>query len=863
MTAVSQEPYSIVCMTTDAIPSVTMETSGNATGMAKGDGSGKDRAGPLQEFEGNPRERLKKAVRDQETIVVCGMGWENVELLDILAKSIPENHKMIELQPRFDSGLIIDKDDLPDHEVLVYCESLAEIAAAASNVAGDYLIVPNMRLRDLEVFQQDIAPNFKGGIILGVADAAAKFDEEVRSIADVLIQTIPRDQAPLGIGGVWARPGRDPLETIPAQDAGPHFAISTAGQISQAPASMLDADGDDIRRIRQQMVDFGDAAAARRWLLAQPREVAVVMAARAALRVLPIGLERLRYTSESLAAVVLPCFRAAATAWVADKLPTHGVALRDAAAHAADAARAASARAYRAREVAGAHAADAVADAARAAASAATADYKADRAYADAVATYTAADAAARAASAAAAGGSGAAASADAAFIESAGDAADRRRLAITLAGRPLWPDGTPDWAEEAWSRVRAVLLGTTGEDWEVWIELYDALLAGNAPPDPAVALAYTMPDDALWNEGPRVVNAEIKRLLAEAQSKAEAQKSPELPPEPDAEPIPPQGPGPHFTLSPDLRIALAPPAEIDAEGNNLARIRPLLLTIRQAAADLAGNINPNIHPELARIVAQYREALGSESEAVPWGLLFGLGVRLQNAGAAASRDILDRMREPLEDAAQEALESVLTLHGPLILASKEGRELFEDAERLRLTRDQQAAQREDAQTIAHGLKNSPELIELPAATVAEEAAATIGKGPHPERGTVFGRATFRNIATIILPAAVLATAGAVAGAYLGAGIGGVVGAGAGAVGTAVMRESERVKLAAKALGAGFDRLLEHGDQAMIDGLRRLTPFRRLVIALEEPLRRYAEMAQSRWMLRYIDFIVRTNSDGS
>jgi hypothetical protein len=90
-----------------------------------------------------------------------------------------------------------------------------------------------------------------------------------------------------------------------------------------------------------------------------------------------------------------------------------------------------------------------------------------------------------------------------------------------------------------------------------------------------------------------------------------------------------------------------------------------------------------------------------------------------------------------------------------------------------------------------------------------------------------------------------------------------VVGVGAGAVGAAAMRESERVKFAAKALGAGYDRLLERGGQAMIDGLRRLTPFRRLVIALEEPLRRYAEMAQSRWMLRNIDFIVRTNSDGS
>ena len=601
------------------------------------------------------------------------------------------------------------------------------------------------------------------------------------------------------------------------------------------------------------MVDFGNTADVQRWLQAQPHEVAVVMAARAALRVLPIGPEGGHYTARSRASVVLLCFRAAATAWVAGKFPTHGVALRDTAAAAGSAAnRSIAAPPYATDTYYSAAAGiDAAAYAAAAAGDSKTATDNA-----------AAAACAANAAAAAGAADARAAGAADATFIESAGDAADRRRFAITLAGHPLWPDGTPDWAEAAWSQMRAALLGAR-EGWDVWIALYDALLAGNAPSDPTVALAYATPAEALWDDGPQDVNAEIKRLLAEAQSKAEAQKSPELPPEPDAEPIPPQGPGPHFTLSPDLRIALAPPAEIDAEGNNLARIRQLLPPIRQAAADLAGNLNPNIHPELARIVAQYQEALGSESEAVPWGLLFGLGVRLQNAASAAGRDILDRMREPLEDAVQEALDSVLTLHGPLILATKEGRELIEDAERLRLTRDQQAALREDAQTIAHGLKNSPELIEPPAATLVEGAAATIGEDPHPERGTVFGLATVRNITTIIVPAAVLAAAGAVVSVYLGAAIGGVVGVGAGAVGAAAMRESERVKFAAKALGAGYDRLLERGGQAMIDGLRHLTPFRRLVIALEEPLRRYAEMAQSRWMLRYIDFIVRTNSDGS
>ena len=172
--------------------------------MAKGDGSGKGGTGPLQEFEGNLRERLNKAVQDQETIVVCGGGWENIELLDILAKSIAKNHKVIELA-RARAVRLSDNVLPPNHVVLSYDNSLADIVVAASNVAGDYLIMPEMRSSDIEVLQ-DIAGKFKGGIIAGIVDAAAfQIDTPdspllmpplLGSIADVLIRTIPRDKVP-------------------------------------------------------------------------------------------------------------------------------------------------------------------------------------------------------------------------------------------------------------------------------------------------------------------------------------------------------------------------------------------------------------------------------------------------------------------------------------------------------------------------------------------------------------------------------------------------------------------------------------------------------------------------------------------
>ena len=122
---------------------------------------------------------------------------------------------------------------------------------------------------------------------------------------------------------------------------------------------------------------------------------------------------------------------------------------------------------------------------------------------------------------------------------------------------------------------------------------------------------------------------------------------------------------------------------------------------VRQAADDLATRLNPNIQP-LSGNLADYRAAIAGEVDGIAWGTVFGLGVRLDNAAAAARRDIVNRLQEPLEDAAQEALDSVLALHGPLILSTAEGRELSDEADRFRLTRDQQAALRDDAEAIAH-----------------------------------------------------------------------------------------------------------------------------------------------------------------
>ena len=256
------------------------------------------------------------------------------------------------------------------------------------------------------------------------------------------------------------------------------------------------------------MVNFSNRDEVKRWLdtiepARRRREVAIAMAARAALRVLPLVGRELtaggRARGEILSALVLPTLRASAAPWVVGKYPTRRNELRDAAAAAtsgvaphaapsaaADASFAASFAADAAAWAADATGGDAVADAVLAADFAAAA--------ADAVSTAT-----------------------NVAAISYAAEAAliDSGRSGAELAGSPVWPRGAPAWASEAWRTLKSALLAAD-QGWVVWTDWYEARLAGDAahPPNEALEVARATIPEEIWRQGPAVVNAEIKRLI-------------------------------------------------------------------------------------------------------------------------------------------------------------------------------------------------------------------------------------------------------------------------------------------------------------------------------------------------------------
>jgi hypothetical protein len=224
------------------------------------------------------------------------------------------------------------------------------------------------------------------------------------------------------------------------------------------------------------------------WLKTQPREVSVAIAARCALRVLPL-LNAPGSVDTVSDTVVLPVFRAISLAFSY-----------------ADGSE--SARERLAANAAVVYAAAAVETAAYATAYAAAANAANAAAYAAYAATNAAAANAAANAAAYAAATTATALSSDQREINNGKRAED-------LVRTSLWPDGSvPDAISKSWEGLKAALLSGRMENWTVWTDWYEDRLKG-APPEPeAVALARVLLPESTWWKGAKAVNTAIRKLI-------------------------------------------------------------------------------------------------------------------------------------------------------------------------------------------------------------------------------------------------------------------------------------------------------------------------------------------------------------
>jgi hypothetical protein len=84
--------------------------------------------------------------------------------------------------------------------------------------------------------------------------------------------------------------------------------------------------------------------------------------------------------------------------------------------------------------------------------------------------------------------------------VDDDANAIDARVSQAQLVGSPLWLQGRPNSTEQAWQRLKAALL-SANEGWEVWTDWYEARLAGDAgePPNEALEIARATIPDEIW----------------------------------------------------------------------------------------------------------------------------------------------------------------------------------------------------------------------------------------------------------------------------------------------------------------------------------------------------------------------------
>lgn len=388
------------------------------------------------------------------------------------------------------------------------------------------------------------------------------------------------------------------------------------------------------------------------WLKTQPREVPTIIAARAALRVLPLLSNAVESRVDAASAVVLPSFRAAALPWTASSLAADSSKLLGSKASSS------SVRfvTYAALSddnlvVASARAAALVADSPDAvfvlAINAAAAAFFADDALIADVPIAKATRAAVVDATKTAVAASDGVLS-DREHIEAGGSAA-------SLAVKPLWhAEPVPKELASSWNRLRTQLL-KRDEGWDVWSDWYDARLQGSPANVDLEVARVTLPEN-LWDQGPAAVNARIRELIDKHELKNIAAEAKDLE----------QRPAPYGFSWKNGRIEAEPMREAPLD---LSIAEDILDELRQkGAAALAGLTGNHADPRLIETVSSFLECIqGAASEIHEGRLLMRFRVLEADAGAFVdpSSDRERDIRSIVSDFAASA-EDLISLYPAL-----------------------------------------------------------------------------------------------------------------------------------------------------------------------------------------------------
>jgi hypothetical protein len=358
--------------------------------------------------------------------------------------------------------------------------------------------------------------------------------------------------------------------------------------------------------------------------------------------------------------------------------------------------------------------------------------------------------------------------------------------------------------------------------------------------------LVFARVPDEEWKKGPAAANAWIKAELSKLE-----------PPS-----IPAQGAGPHVEIDIDTGLVVpARPASLDAAGNHLGRLQALHPQLRQLSQDLRNSLGrSNEHRELLDAVSRYDELIKKPLEEIDFDRLWGEGVFLEEAAAAAERRIEDVLSEPLSDARETMLKALLKVHGPFILASLAGQENLAAANAYELRPDEVREQKAAARELAVAFKAHPEVVAPETALLFVEAVAQPESSAHPERSAAFKAGFGQNIAVVIASGAAIYGVVDLVDAEFGT-AGKVL---AGLAFWEALKKSEPFLAVAGLLIGVLNEIGKRDYVATAKKLRnvRFGDYRKFLLEHEDVFRRFAgTRKQGRWLHEHLDWLKRVGGE--
>lgn len=253
------------------------------------------------------------------------------------------------------------------------------------------------------------------------------------------------------------------------------------------------------------------------------------------------------------------------------------------------------------------------------------------------------------------------------------------------------------------------------------------------------------------------------------------------------AESIPNQSPLVRFGVSGNAKLNLVPTLADENDYDTIEAFRSELLAAEGPIDHLKERYasNPNVPQAylFAPLTSKYDDELSKDPREINYAVLYARGARFYAARRRAGEQVASGEWPELDAKESEAIDAICDLHGPLIMASAVGRKVVEDAHQYEAPPEVYAKDREIIEEFSKVITTEPGLMEPEGAEAYREIATQPESDPQPARtrrlgiaatgsalAVIVGGAAWYGaggaVATYLVPAAALGTAGLVGGFF-------------------------------------------------------------------------------------------------